>query len=199
MGFRTVNEMVGRADMLEVDEEVRWARCACAVPAVLTHAASALRGEPPAGVRAPHTIHTTLPLLAPSPSHSPPSAQVVKSNPKLAKIDLSKLLTPAASLRPGAAQTCVRKQEHGLETGLDQQLIEVGGATLGAAVHAVLRQVMLLVRADECLRLAACQPRPLCHHPTARPQVCRAALPDPDTHAEPQKVYSEMKVVNTHR
>ena len=45
MGFRTVNEMVGRADMLEVDQEV------------------------------------------------------VKANPKLAKVDLSKMLTPAATLR----------------------------------------------------------------------------------------------------
>lgn len=45
MGFRTVGEMVGRADMLEVDPEV------------------------------------------------------VAANPKLAKVDLSKLLTPAATLR----------------------------------------------------------------------------------------------------
>lgn len=45
MGFRTVGEMVGRADMLEVDPTV------------------------------------------------------VASNPKLAKVDLSKLLTPAATLR----------------------------------------------------------------------------------------------------
>ena len=45
MGFRTVAEMVGHAEMLEVD------------------------------------------------------AAVVKANPKLAKVDLSKLLTPAATLR----------------------------------------------------------------------------------------------------
>lgn len=30
-------------------------------------------------------------------------------------------------------------------------------------------------------------------------QVCQAALPDPDSHAEPQAVYAEMKVLNTHR
>lgn len=27
--------------------------------------------------------------------------------------------------RPGAAQTCVQKQDHGLETGLDSKLIQV--------------------------------------------------------------------------
>ena len=52
--------------------------------------------------------------------------EVVKANPKLAKVDLSKMLTPAASLRPGAAQVCVQKQDHGLETGLDGKLVQVG-------------------------------------------------------------------------
>ena len=51
-------------------------------------------------------------------------------NPKLAGIDLSKLLTPAATLRPGAAQTCVMAQDHGLETGLDAQLIAACSAAL---------------------------------------------------------------------
>jgi hypothetical protein len=32
------------------------------------------------------------------------------SSPKLSGIDLSKLLTPAATLRPRAAQRCVTKQ-----------------------------------------------------------------------------------------
>ncbi|GAX86014.1 hypothetical protein CEUSTIGMA_g13429.t1, partial [Chlamydomonas eustigma] len=69
LGFRTVNEMVGRADMLEMDPET------------------------------------------------------VAANPKAANIDLSKLLQPAASLRPGAAQRNVMKQDHGLETGLDVHLV----------------------------------------------------------------------------
>ncbi|KAL4529823.1 hypothetical protein Ndes2526A_g04578 [Nannochloris sp. 'desiccata'] len=69
MGFRTINEMVGRADMLEVDPEV------------------------------------------------------IASNPKLGDIDLSRVLIPAASLRPGTPQTCVEKQDHGLDTGLDEKLI----------------------------------------------------------------------------
>ena len=34
-------------------------------------------------------------------------------------IDLSLILTPAATLRPGAAQTCQVEQNHGLESGLD--------------------------------------------------------------------------------
>ncbi|KAJ7545860.1 hypothetical protein O6H91_08G013200 [Diphasiastrum complanatum] len=70
MGFRNIDEMVGRADMLEVDE------------------------------------------------------QVISSNEKLKNIDLSLLLQPAAKLRPGAAQTCIEKQDHGLELALDQILIQ---------------------------------------------------------------------------
>lgn len=56
LGFRNINDMVGRADMLEQDPEL------------------------------------------------------VKSNPKAAAVDLSKMLTPAAKLRPEAAQRCVTKQ-----------------------------------------------------------------------------------------
>jgi glutamate synthase (NADPH/NADH) len=35
---------------------------------------------------------------------------VINSNPKLAGMDLEKILTPAAELRPGAAQRCIKKQ-----------------------------------------------------------------------------------------
>ncbi len=35
---------------------------------------------------------------------------VINSNPKLAGIDLEKILTPAEELRPGAAQRCVMAQ-----------------------------------------------------------------------------------------
>ncbi|KAJ9545634.1 hypothetical protein OSB04_025341 [Centaurea solstitialis] len=76
MGFRTVNEMVGRADMLEVDKDV------------------------------------------------------TKNNEKLKNIDLSLLLRPAADIRPDAAQTCVQKQDHGLDMALDQQLIELAKPAL---------------------------------------------------------------------
>jgi len=69
LGFAKVDDMVGRADMLEMDSEV------------------------------------------------------INSSPKLAGIDLSKLLLPAGSLRPGAMQYCVSKQDHGLDTGLDVHLI----------------------------------------------------------------------------
>lgn len=65
MGFRTVNEMVGRADMLETDDEV------------------------------------------------------IAANPKLSGLNLDSILMPASTLRPGAAQICVTKQDHGLENGLD--------------------------------------------------------------------------------
>ncbi|EIE24001.1 glutamate synthase, NADH-dependent [Coccomyxa subellipsoidea C-169] len=69
MGFTNVNDMVGRADMLEADMDV------------------------------------------------------INANPKLAGIDLEKILTPASELRPGAAQRCIMAQDHGLENGLDITLI----------------------------------------------------------------------------
>ncbi|PWA86403.1 glutamate synthase [Artemisia annua] len=76
MGFRTVNEMVGRADMLEMDKEL------------------------------------------------------TKNNEKLNNIDLSLLLRPAADIRPDAAQTCVEKQDHGLDMALDQRLISLAKPAL---------------------------------------------------------------------
>lgn len=76
LGFRTLTEMIGRADMLELDREV------------------------------------------------------VKNNDKLANIDLSLLLRPAAEIRPGAAQYCVQKQDHGLDMALDQELIALSKSAL---------------------------------------------------------------------
>lgn len=76
LGLRTINDMVGRSDMLEIDPEV------------------------------------------------------VKSNEKLENIDLSLLLTPAAKIRPEAAQYCVQKQDHGLDMALDQELISLSKAGL---------------------------------------------------------------------
>ena len=43
---------------------------------------------------------------------------------------MSLILTPAATLRPGAAQTCQSKQDHGLDFGLD--LPELIGACASA-------------------------------------------------------------------
>lgn len=76
MGFRTVEEMVGRADMLEVDPEV------------------------------------------------------VQSSKKLSSVDLHKVLLPAATLRPEAKQTCQIKQDHGLDSGLDETLIALSKPSL---------------------------------------------------------------------
>ncbi|GMH08905.1 hypothetical protein Nepgr_010745 [Nepenthes gracilis] len=76
LGFRTVNEMVGRSDMLEVDKEV------------------------------------------------------ISSSEKLQNIDLSLLLTPAADIRPEAAQYCVQKQDHGLDMALDRKLISLSKSAL---------------------------------------------------------------------
>jgi len=67
LGFRTVNEMVGRAELLKVREENR--------------------------------------------------------TPKTANVDLSLILTPAHSIRPGVATYNVRKQDHKLHTRLDNKLI----------------------------------------------------------------------------
>lgn len=79
MGFRKVDEMVGRADMLEVDPEVS------------------------------------------------------SSNPKLADVDLSRVLLPSSMLRPDSPQICVEKQNHGLEEGLDWKLIEACDAVLNTS------------------------------------------------------------------
>lgn len=67
LGLRTVNEMVGRAELLKVREDLR--------------------------------------------------------TPKTQNIDLSLILTPAHSIRPGVATYNVRKQDHKLHTRLDNKLI----------------------------------------------------------------------------
>ena len=119
MGFRTVQDMVGRADMLEAD----------------------------------------------------PAAAA--SHPKLAAgLDLSRLLTPAATLgRPGAAQTCVEKQDHGLEDGLDWAVV------------------------PQCA--------PALPDPAALAAAAATRALDPDAPiplaAQPQPVYIEAAVRNTHR
>ncbi|KAI9209677.1 uncharacterized protein BJ171DRAFT_436843 [Polychytrium aggregatum] len=68
LGFRTINEMVGRADMLKVNN--------------------------------------------------------VLKNPKTNNLDLSPILTPAFSLRPGAATFKVKEQDHLLYKRVDNRLIE---------------------------------------------------------------------------
>lgn len=80
LGFRKLDEMVGRSDMLEVDEEV------------------------------------------------------TSSNEKLNNIDLSLLLRPASTIRPGAAQRCIQKQDHGLDMALDKELIARSKAALEKAL-----------------------------------------------------------------
>ena len=52
-----------------------------------------------------------------------PDEAVLGSRSKLHGIDLSKILTPSASIRPGAAVRNVTKQDHGLEYALDNELI----------------------------------------------------------------------------
>ncbi|KAI8067750.1 hypothetical protein BC940DRAFT_333325 [Gongronella butleri] len=68
LGFRTINEMVGHAELLKVNESLRTF--------------------------------------------------------KTANLDLSPILTPASSLRPGVASRCVSKQMHNLHLRLDNYLID---------------------------------------------------------------------------
>ena len=49
---------------------------------------------------------------------------VLAEHYKSEAIDLSALLTPAADLRPGAAQRCTTLQDHGLDEALDTMLLE---------------------------------------------------------------------------
>uniref|UniRef100_A0A804QV90 glutamate synthase (NADH) n=3 Tax=Zea mays TaxID=4577 RepID=A0A804QV90_MAIZE len=81
LGFRTITEMVGRSDMLEVDPEV------------------------------------------------------VKTNEKLENIDLSLILKPASEIRPGVAQYCVEKQDHGLDMALDNKLIDLSRTAIEKQVR----------------------------------------------------------------
>lgn len=74
LGFRTVNEMVGRAEKLLVRDDLK--------------------------------------------------------NEKTANLDLSPILTPAHTLRPGVPTRCVRKQDHNLHVRLDNKLIDEAELTL---------------------------------------------------------------------
>ncbi|KAI7900943.1 uncharacterized protein BX663DRAFT_438496 [Cokeromyces recurvatus] len=74
LGFRTVNEMVGHAERLKVNESLRTF--------------------------------------------------------KTANLDLSPILTPAASLRPDVANYCITKQKHNLHIRLDNYFIEESEAAL---------------------------------------------------------------------
>ncbi|BFZ55600.1 glutamate synthase [NADH] [Savitreella phatthalungensis] len=74
LGFRSIDEMVGRSDRLKVRDDLRTA--------------------------------------------------------KTANLDLSSMLTPAFTLRPGAATYNVRKQDHRLYTRLDNKLIDEAEWTL---------------------------------------------------------------------
>lgn len=74
LGFRSMNEMIGRAEKLKVREDLR--------------------------------------------------------NTKNANIDLSPILTPAHTIRPGVATHCVRKQDHKLHIRIDNKLIDESELTL---------------------------------------------------------------------
>ncbi|ABN64698.2 glutamate synthase [Scheffersomyces stipitis CBS 6054] len=74
LGYRTINEMVGRTERLKVREDFR--------------------------------------------------------NTKNANIDLSPILTPAHTIRPGVATYCVRKQDHRLHVRIDNKLIDESELTL---------------------------------------------------------------------
>ncbi|GLI65807.1 hypothetical protein VaNZ11_009430 [Volvox africanus] len=77
LGLKSMNELVGRADLLETD-----------------------------------------------------MSAIAEGGPKLEGINLSRLLLPAATLRPGAAQRCIQKQDHGLDSGLDVHLVPLCKAAL---------------------------------------------------------------------
>jgi hypothetical protein len=66
------------------------------------------------------------------------------SSPKLSSIDLSKLLTPAATLRPRAAQRCVTKQARGPGSG---------GPPLAATCRALGARLILRFGARPSCRL----------------------------------------------
>jgi glutamate synthase (NADH) len=102
-----------------------------------------------------------------------PDPAAIATHPKLAAgLDLTKLLTPAAGLgRPGAAQTCVQAQDHGLEAGLDWAII------------------------PDC---APALPDPAAMAAAAAATAADPDAPVPPS-AAPQPVFIEAAVKNTHR
>lgn len=54
----------------------------------------------------PHHVCRTVGEMVGRADMLEPDPEVFAAQPKLAGIDLSRLLTPAATLRPGAAQVC---------------------------------------------------------------------------------------------
>lgn len=99
MGFRTVGEMVGRADMLEVDQEVRWWWWGAVGSnhMVIGGWCGGCDLHNQVDVAFCRCLQRLVSQAATPPCSGP--SQVVAANPKLANVDLSKLLTPAATLR----------------------------------------------------------------------------------------------------
>ncbi|RKO97526.1 putative glutamate synthase Glt1, partial [Caulochytrium protostelioides] len=95
LGFRSVNEMVGRSDCLR------------------------------------------------------PVPRTPQSHPKSHSLDLTALLTPAHTMRPGVATYCVRKQDHAHHNRLDHKLIADAQAALGPEKQPVICEARL-VNTDRC-------------------------------------------------
>jgi glutamate synthase (NADH) len=73
---------------------------------------------------------------------------VLAEHYKSEAIDLSAVLTPSATLRPGAAQRCMTTQDHGLDTALDGLLLERALPVLDAAVSSGTFGEPLVIDAD---------------------------------------------------
>lgn len=56
--------------------------------------------------------------------------EVIAKNPKLRDVDLSALLKPAVAHSGECSHICNEKQEHGLETGLDRNMLKLIEPTL---------------------------------------------------------------------
>lgn len=100
-----------------------WTWWCCVCPGRPTHPWPWLRAAPPV---IPRTRVLTRLCLA----RRPPPPPLQEGGAKLEGVDLGRLLTPAATLRPGAAQFNVMKQDHGLEYGLDVHLVPLCKAAL---------------------------------------------------------------------
>ncbi|GFR49656.1 hypothetical protein Agub_g11798 [Astrephomene gubernaculifera] len=124
LGLRNMDELVGRADLLETDR-----------------------------------------------------AAVSEGGAKLEGIDLSRLLTPAASLRPGASQRCIQKQDHGLDEGLDVHLVPLCKAALPDEPNASAEPVYIEMEVQNTHRAVGTT---LSHEVTKR--FGDAGLPDDTIH-----------------
>ena len=106
--------------------------------------------------------------------------EVINANPKLAGIDLEKILTPAALLRPEAAQRCVQKQVPPSRSGLCAPVFALMPTLQDACSTGLLPTAVTHMRAQNKIgitRVKAMGTVPCCTRQTHVEQTTHAECP----------------------